>query len=192
MKIILASASPRRQELLKYITTDFDVVPSNIDETLPENIDAEKSAECLAVKKAEYIAASFPESIIIGSDTVVVCENEILGKPVDETDAQRMLKLLSGKTHTVITGVCITCSAAQKTQSFSQSTAVKFYPLTDREICDYIASGEPMDKAGAYGIQDKGCVFIEGIEGDFFSVMGLPVARLKRELAEFSEKIKKY
>lgn len=184
MNVILASASPRRKELLGYIVPRFEIIPADVDETLPEEIPAEKSAEFLAVKKAEHISAQRPESIVIGSDTVVIVDGEILGKPADEADAYRMLKKLSGKVHTVVTGVCI--SQGEKKKSFSEATRVGFYPLSEEEIHDYIATGDPMDKAGAYGIQDEGCVLIKGIEGDFFTVMGLPAARLKRELAEFT------
>lgn len=183
MNVILASASPRRKELLSYIVPRFEIIPADVDETLPEEISSEKSAEFLAVKKAEHISAQYPESIVIGSDTVVIVDGEILGKPSDEADAYRMLKKLSGKIHTVVTGVCI--SRGEKKKSFSEATRVEFYPLSDEEIHDYIATGDPMDKAGAYGIQGEGCVLIKGIEGDFFTVMGLPAARLKRELAEF-------
>ena len=184
MNVILASASPRRKELLGYIVPRFEIIPADVDETLPDEIPAEKSAEFLAVKKAEHISARYPESIVIGSDTVVIVDGEILGKPADETDAYRMLKKLSGKIHTVVTGVCI--SQGKKKKSFSEATRVEFYPLSEEEIRDYIATGDPMDKAGAYGIQGEGCVLIKGIEGDFFTVMGLPAARLKRELAEFT------
>lgn len=184
MNVILASASPRRKELLGYIVPRFEIIPADVDETLPEEITAEKSAEFLAVKKAEHISAQYPESIVIGSDTVVIVDGEILGKPADKADAYRMLKKLSGKTHTVVTGVCI--SQGEKKKSFSETTRVEFYPLSEEEIHDYIATGDPMDKAGAYGIQGEGCVLIKGIEGDFFTVMGLPAARLKRELAEFT------
>lgn len=184
MNVILASASPRRKELLGYIVPRFEIIPADVDETLPEEIPAEKSAEFLAVKKAEHISEQYPESIVIGSDTVVIVDGEILGKPADEADAYRMLKKLSGKTHTVVTGVCI--SQGEKKKSFSEATLVEFYPLSEEEIRDYIATGDPMDKAGAYGIQGEGCVLIKGIEGDFFTVMGLPAARLKRELAEFA------
>ena len=183
MNVILASASPRRKELLGYIVPRFEIIPADVDEILPKEIPAEKSAEFLAVKKAEHISAQHPESIVIGSDTVVIVDGEILGKPADEADAYRMLKKLSGKTHTVVTGVCI--SQGEKKKSFSEATQVEFYPLSEEEIRDYIATGDPMDKAGAYGIQGEGCVLIKGIEGDFFTVMGLPAARLKRELAEF-------
>ncbi len=183
MNIILASASPRRQELLKYITPEFEVIPADVDETLPEGVSAEESAEFLAVKKAVHIAKQRPDSVVIGSDTVVIIDGEILGKPADESDAERMLKLLSGRSHKVITGVCL--AEGKRTLSFSQETEVKFYPLTDREIREYIATGDPMDKAGAYGIQGEGCVLIEKIDGDFFTVMGLPVAKLKRVLESF-------
>ncbi|MDE6599479.1 MAG: Maf family protein [Oscillospiraceae bacterium] len=185
MNVILASASPRRKELLGYIVPRFEIIPADVDEILPKEIPAEKSAEFLAVKKAEHISAQYPESVVIGSDTVVIVDGEILGKPADEADAYRMLKKLSGKVHTVVTGVCI--SQGEKKKSFSEATRVEFYSLSEEEIRDYIATGDPMDKAGAYGIQGEGCVLIKGIEGDFFTVMGLPAARLKRELAEFSD-----
>ncbi len=187
MKIILASASPRRQELLRYITPEFEVKPADVDETLPEGVPAEESAEFLAVRKAVYVAQLCPESVVIGSDTVVIAEGEILGKPADEADAERMLKMLSGKVHKVVTGVCI--AYGKKTFSFSEATDVKFYKLTDEEIREYIATGDPMDKAGAYGIQSDGCVLVEKIDGDFFAVMGLPVARLKRALRMFIDTI---
>ncbi len=184
--MILASASPRRKELLKYAVPEFEVIPADVDETVPGHIPVKKSAEYLAVKKAEHIAELYPDSLVIGCDTVVIIDGEILGKPADETDAERMLKMLSGKTHSVVTGVCII--SEDKRKSFSEETLVRFYPLTDEEIRGYIATGDPMDKAGAYGIQGEGCVLIEGISGDFFTVVGLPAARLKRELAEFGVK----
>ena len=183
MKIVLASASPRRQELLKYIVPDFDIIPADIDETIPDGIPADSSAEYLAVKKAEHISAQHPDSLVIGSDTVVIIDGEVLGKPEDKSDAERMLRKLSGQVHTVVTGVCLSMNGRSK--SFSKATKVKFYPLSDKEILDYIATEEPMDKAGAYGIQGFGSVLIEGIEGDFFNVMGLPVSSLKRKMGEF-------
>ena len=182
-EIILASASPRRRELLKYIIPEFKVVPADIDESLPDDIPPEKSAEFLAVKKAKHVSAENPDSIVIGSDTVVIIDGEILGKPKDHSDAERMLRKLSGKTHSVITGVCLSCGSF--TDSFSCKTLVKFFPLTDSEIQSYIATGEPMDKAGAYGIQGKGCILAESIEGDFFNVVGLPASLLKRRLEKF-------
>ena len=183
MKIILASASPRRQELLRYIVTDFDIIPADIDETISDDITADKAAEYLSVKKSEHISAQYPDSLVIGSDTVVIIDGEILGKPSDEKDAESMLRKLSGQVHTVVTGVCLSMNG--RSESFSKETKVRFYPLTDKEILDYIATQEPMDKAGAYGIQGFGSVLIEGIEGDFFNVMGLPVASLKRKIEEF-------
>ena len=182
-EIILASASPRRRELLKYIVPEFKVIPADIDETIPDDIPAEKSAEFLAVKKAKHVSAGDPGSVVIGSDTVVIIDGEILGKPRDPSDAERMLRKLSGKTHSVITGVCLSCG--DSTDSFSCKTAVKFFPLTDEEIRSYVDSGEPMDKAGAYGIQGKGCLLAESIEGDFFNVVGLPASLLKRKLESF-------
>ena len=182
-EIILASASPRRQELLKYIVPEFSIIPADIDETLPDDIPAEEAAEFLAVKKAKHISEKNPAGIVIGSDTVVVIDGEILGKPKDTADAERMLRKLSGKTHSVITGVCISCG--NFSDSFSCRTFVKFFPLTDEEIHGYIATGEPMDKAGAYGIQGKGCLLAESIDGDFFNVVGLPASLLKRHLEKF-------
>ncbi len=180
--VILASASPRRQELLKLVVKDFSVCPADVDETLPEDIAAENAAEYLAVKKARAIAEN-PEHMydpVIGCDTVVVLDGEIMGKPRDINCAREMLTKLSGRVHKVITGVCI-CSRG-KQRSFSEVTEVEFYPLTEKEIEDYIKTGDPMDKAGAYGIQSEGCMLVKGIKGDFFNVVGLPVARLKREL----------
>lgn len=166
-----------------YVVPDFEVIPADIDETIPKDMPAEKCAEYLAEKKAEYIGAKYPESIVIGSDTAVIIGGEILGKPRGAADAERMLKLLSGKKHTVVTGVCMVCG--NKKKSFSSAASVKFYPLTDEEIRSYIATGDPMDKAGAYGIQGEGSVLAESVEGDFYAVVGLPAARLKRELADF-------
>ncbi len=182
-KIILASGSPRRKELLAYIVPEYDVFPADIDESVPVEISPENCAELLAVKKAAYVSEKFPESVVIGCDTVVISDGEILGKPKDPADAERMLKMLSGKVHTVITGVCIFCG--DRRESFSCRTEVEFYPITEKEIAEYISTGEPMDKAGAYGIQGKGCVFVKAINGDFFNVVGLPVSMLKRRLDDF-------
>lgn len=180
MSVILASASPRRQELLKYAVKDFEVIPANADETLPDNIAAENSAEYLAVLKAKAVAAEHEFDTVIGCDTVVILDGEIMGKPQNINHAREMLKKLSGRTHKVITGVCI-CSRG-KSLSFSQCTEVEFYELSDRDIEDYINTGDPMDKAGAYGIQSEGCVLVKEIHGDFFNVVGLPVAKLRRVL----------
>ncbi|MGN0587294.1 MAG: Maf family protein [Oscillospiraceae bacterium] len=183
MNVILASASPRRQELLGYIFDSFECVPAYIDETLPADIAAENAAEYLAVKKAEHIAAQHPSDLVIGCDTVVLYGGRIFGKPKDEADARNMLRALSGKIHHVVTGVCMMREG--KKSSFSDITEVEFYPLSDTEIDRYIATGSPMDKAGAYGIQDKKFLPVKRINGDYFNVVGLPAARLRREAESF-------
>lgn len=182
--IILASQSPRRRELMARITTDFEVMVSQVDEILPDSILPEDTAAYLAGLKASAVAAEHPGKTVIGSDTVVILGGEVLGKPADADDAARMLRALSGRIHTVITGCCIIKDGEKHT--FSESTKVEFYPLSDSDIADYIATGEPFDKAGAYGIQGQGSLLVKGIEGDFFNVMGLPVGRLNRELRKLS------
>lgn len=183
MNIILASASPRRKELLGYITEKFECIPADIDETLPAGIPAEESAEYLACMKASHIARNHAESVVIGCDTVVVYNGKVFGKPADEKEAEEMLKALSGKKHQVITGVCLCCKDSR--YSFSETTEVEFFSLTDEEIKSYISTGSPMDKAGAYGIQDGALLPAKSISGDYFNVVGLPAGRLKRELSAF-------
>jgi len=176
--IILASQSPRRKELLKMCGYEFEVKPAEADETLPEGITPGEAVCHLSRIKAE--AADDGENIIIGSDTVVASEGEILGKPHSDEDAFSMLKKLSGKVHSVFTGV--TLIKKKEKITFFEETKVEFYPLSDEEIKDYIKTGEPKDKAGAYGIQGYGGLLVKGISGDFNNVVGLPVARLSREL----------
>lgn len=179
--IILASASPRRKELLKLLFDDFKTIPANIDETVRKSIDLFKYPEYLALKKARHIFENgHMDDTVIGCDTSVFIDGTMLGKPENEQQAKEMLKLLSGRTHKVITG----CSIFRKdiNISFSETTLVEFYSLTDNEIEDYVATGEPMDKAGAYGIQGKGATLVKGINGDFYNVVGLPVGALKRRL----------
>lgn len=178
--IILASASPRRRELLSLITEDFKVIPSDAEETVPENIETEKTAEYLAEIKAKAVAEKYPLDIVIGSDTCVVAEGKILGKPKDKNDARQMMQTLSGKTHKVITGCAIV--KGSKTVSFSVETSVEFYPLSEEQIEEYINSSEPYDKAGGYGIQGKAALFVKGIKGDYFNVVGLPIAELNLKL----------
>lgn len=180
--IILASSSPRRQELLKLITEDFIVVPSDIDESVPDGILSEKTPEYLAVKKATHIYNNRQNDVVIGCDTGVFIDGKMLGKPKNKLDAKEMLKMLSGRKHKVITGCCI-CKD-NKVNTFSQVTEVEFYCLDENEIEQYIATGEPMDKAGSYGIQGKGSLLVKGFNGDYFNVVGLPVARLNKELKE--------
>lgn len=184
MKIVLASGSPRRRELMWLITDDFEVRVSDADESLPENIIAENAAEYLSAKKAEALALN-PGEIVIGCDTVVVTNGKILGKPSSESECRKMLSMLSGRIHTVFTGVTIL--SQDKRRSFTSETKVRFFELSEKEISDYIATGEPFDKAGGYGIQGKGALLVKDIEGDFFNVVGLPVSRLRRELDDFIE-----
>lgn len=184
MKIVLASGSPRRKELISIICSSFEIRPSQADETLPKNIATEKAAEYLAKVKAEAAEMNSGETVI-GCDTVVAVDGEILGKPHDREDCRRMLKMLSGRSHFVYTGVCIRGESG--VDCFTEKTEVTFYPLTDNEIEEYMDSGEPFDKAGGYGIQGKGSVFVKGIKGDYFNVVGLPVARLYRELRKQSK-----
>lgn len=181
--IILASASPRRQELLKLICESFTVEPADIDETVNKSIELEKIPEYLATEKARHIHNNnHYDDIVIGCDTGVFLDGIMLGKPKDEQDACKMLNSLSGREHKVITG----CSVFYKDKviSFSQTTNVEFYKLTDEEIEAYVNTKEPMDKAGAYGIQGKGATLVKRINGDFYNVVGLPVALLNKKLCE--------
>ena len=179
--IVLASASPRRQELLKLIFDDFTVEPSDIDETVRRSIELEQYPEYLALKKSRHVAEkNHFDDIVIGCDTGVFIGDIMLGKPKDKEQAREMLKLLSGKTHRVITGVSIFYKG--QNISFSEVTEVEFYNLTDIDIDEYIAAGEPMDKAGAYGIQGKGALLVKRIKGDFYNVVGLPVGELKQKI----------
>ena len=183
MKYILASASPRRRELLNQIGLEFDVQVSNVEEHICPSWSPTQAVCELAQQKAHAVATQFPERCVIAADTIVVVDAQILEKPQDTQNAKRMLRLLSGREHRVITGVCLTFGAKQRV--FSQETGVRFYPLSEEKIACYVATGEPMDKAGAYGIQGKGALLVESIAGDYFNVVGLPVAKLIRELEEF-------
>ena len=182
MTYILASASPRRKELLELAQLPFAVYVPNAEEILPPGFAPAQCAEHLAEIKADAAARDLPNACIIAADTIVVVDGTILGKPKGAEDAARMLCLLSGREHTVITGVCLLNTATMHKKTFSQETAVRFYPLGDAEIEAYIRTGEPMDKAGAYGIQGRGALLVESITGDYFNVVGLPLARLMREL----------
>lgn len=180
MKLILASGSPRRKELLEKLQIPFSVIVSECDETVPAHVPAESAAELLAVRKAMAVAKQHPDATVIGADTTVLLDGEILGKPKNEADCKRMLRMLSGKTHQVITGVAVFQNG--RSMSFSEETRVEFYALSDAEIDGYAASGEPYDKAGAYGIQGQGALLVAGIHGDYYNVVGLPIARLSRML----------
>lgn len=181
-KIILASASPRRKELLETAGAEFEICVADVDESIPKGTLPADAAKMTAQKKAFAVAQSHKDSIVIGADTIVVAGNKILGKPKDKADAVAMLTMLSGVEHQVITGVCLACE--KKEITFAQVSKVKFYDLTASEIEAYVATNEPMDKAGAYGIQGKGCTLVEKIEGDYFNIVGLPVAKVMREISK--------
>lgn len=182
-KIILASASPRRRELLGLITTDFEIITADVDETVNENFTAEETVMNLSLKKAKAVSEKYQGRVVIGADTVVVCDGKILGKPVDDKDAFIMLKMLSGRTHQVLTGVTITDNT--KADCFYVKSDVTFFDLSEEDILSYIKSGEPSDKAGSYGIQGKGSLFVEKISGDYFNIVGLPISELNRHLKKF-------
>lgn len=179
-KIILASKSPRRRELLSVIFKNFDIEVSDADETMPDNLSPADCASEIAYRKLCDIKSKFDDALIIAADTIVVLDNKILGKPKNEADAFNMLSSLSGRTHTVYTGVAL--SYKDKLIRFSEDTSVSFRPLSADTIRAYIETKEPMDKAGAYGIQNKGALFVEKIEGDYFNVVGLPICRLATEI----------
>jgi len=182
--LVLASASPRRQELLRNAGFTFEVQPADIPEdALPEEA-ARDCAERLARDKALAVARQRPHDLVLGADTVVVVDGQLLGKPTDAADAARMLRMLSGREHQVITGVCLVVSGQSSVAS--ETTLVTVNELTDQDIADYVASGEPMDKAGAYAIQGPASRWIPRIEGDYSNVVGLPVALVFRMLREVS------
>lgn len=180
MKIILASNSPRRKELLQQADVDFEVKAADIEEittkTAPDDVVKE-----LSLMKAKAIADTNPNRIILAADTVVACDGHILGKPVDEADAFNMLKMLSGKTHQVYTGVAI-IGIDGDIVNFAECTDVTMFENSDETIRAYISTGEPMDKAGAYGIQGKGAILVSHINGDYNNVVGLPLAKVYRSL----------
>ncbi len=184
MKIILASASPRRRELMKLITDDFETVSTDVDETLPKDTAPEFASSYLAELKAKAAAKLYPNDIVIGCDTVVILENKILGKPKDEEQCREYLRMLSGKRHTVMTSCCI-IQGENIDNMCSRSTTVIFRKLSEEDINRYISTGEPFDKAGGYGIQGKGALLINSIQGDYFNVVGLPVSELNIHLKKF-------
>jgi septum formation protein len=175
-KEVLASSSPRRRELLNLIGIAHEVRPANLDESMRARETPRRHAERLARDKASAVAMRDPDLITIAADTIVVINRKVLGKPVDREDAARMLAMLNGREHTVITAVAV--SRGKKLRSAIEEVKVKFRRLREEEIEAYIATGEPMDKAGAYGIQGFGATIVERVEGDYFAVMGLPLVRL--------------
>ena len=201
-KIILASTSPRRQELLKLLNHPFEICVENVEEFIDKSISPEENVQNLAKLKAGAVAKKYRSQWVIGADTMVCLDDHILGKPQDKVQAKEMLQLLSGKKHRVITGVALV--KGSEVINFYETTYVKMKVLSDVEIAEYIATKEPMDKAGsrgcnsqkekvnckyewqdkagAYGIQGKGAVFIEGIEGDYYNVVGLPIHQIYKRL----------
>jgi septum formation protein len=181
-RVILASQSPRRRELLTLVGIPHEVRPADIDETYFPGERPWDHAERLAREKAAVIARQEPDAVVIGSDTIVVVDGDVLGKPADEAEAHRMLRRLAGRSHVVMTAVAVVWRG--ETRSGVEQVGVDFHPLTDTEIDAYIATREPMDKAGAYGIQGLGAAIVARVDGDYFAVMGLPVQRVVRMLRE--------
>lgn len=182
--IVLASASPRRKEILQQVGISFEVCASDADETV-DGTQADNIVMELSARKAQAARECYGASdkIFLGADTVVACEGKILGKPADEQDAYAMLQMLQGNRHEVYTGVTLLDGKRQVT--FFEVTHVQIRSMTDRQIQQYIASKEPMDKAGAYGIQGAFAAYIEGIQGDYYNVVGLPIARVCQELEQW-------
>lgn len=183
MNLILASGSPRRRELLSLYTTDFTVCASDFDESAVSAATPAQLVEQLARGKCLSVAAAHPGAVVIGCDTVVDVKGEVFGKPRDVQDAKRMLRALSGTTHQVHTGVCI--SDGSRTESFVDSCKVTFFPLDEEEIDFYTATKDPYDKAGAYAIQGRAALWLDRIEGDYYTIMGLPVSRTVQLLDHF-------
>ena len=180
LRVILASQSPRRRELLNLVGITHEVQPADIDESYLTGERPREHAERLARGKTAVIAGREPDAVVIGSDTIVVVDGDVLGKPRDDTDAARMLTRLAGRSHTVITAVAVAWRG--ETRSAVEEVDVTFHPLTREEIDAYVATREPMDKAGAYGIQGYGATIVSRVHGDYFAVMGLPLQRLTRVL----------
>ncbi|HZJ18224.1 MAG TPA: Maf family protein [Patescibacteria group bacterium] len=184
-KIILASKSPRRKQLLESIKLKFEVVVSDFNESLIKEKDPRKLVEEISKQKAKTVAGKYKDAMIIAADTTVVLDKKIIGKPTSIDNAREILQKLSGRGHKVITGFTILDAKTKKSVTKSVASRVYFKKLTKKEIEAYIKTGEPMDKAGAYGVQDKAGAFIEKIEGDFFNVVGLPIFSVCKTLLEF-------
>lgn len=182
-RFIVASASPRRREILENAGYTFEIIPSDADETVDEGISPEETVCELSRRKALSVLSANPDAVVFGCDTVVALDGQILGKPENDEDAKRMLRTLSGRKHTVSTGVCI--ADGNNIKVFHNTTEVEFYPLNEETVESYVSTGECSDKAGAYGIQGYGRVLVKEIKGDYFSVMGLPVSETARVLKEF-------
>ena len=188
--VVLASASPRRQELLRQVGVPFVVDPSPAEETIHPEWTIPEIAQRLAERKAFDVASRHPEAdVVIGADTIVVRDTEVLGKPVDAADATRMLAALSGQRHQVYTGFALVAPKLSRSVSGAECTQVRFRVLDEGEIARYVASQEPMDKAGAYAIQGLASLFVEGIEGDYFNIVGLPIAQVNLALRQLGWRV---
>ena len=185
--LILASASPRRAELLKLLPVKFQVLPGHADEVAHEHLSPLEVCQLNAHRKARVVAKQIPDALVLAADTLVFLDNEILGKPRTLADARRMIARLQGRHHQVVTGVCLMHLRRHHERVFAVSTDVLFHPLNARQIRDYLASIQPLDKAGAYAIQDSGEKIISEISGSYSNVVGLPVEALREELKTWSE-----
>ena len=187
-KKILASKSPRRIEILKMIGLDFDITPSKLDEKIKINLAGKPFAEYWSKEKAKLISSQYPESLVIGADTIVIFDNQILGKPKDKNDSKNMLKMLSGNMHQVITGVTLICKNKKISKTFSESTDVFVKKIPNDQIDFYINNYNTSDKAGSYGIQEWFSIWIEKINGCYYNVMGLPISRFHDEYSAIINK----
>lgn len=182
-RIILASGSPRRKELFETLDLPFEIIVSDIDETINENGDLVDEIETLSFKKALAVFKEHKDAVVIGADTIVVFDGEVLGKPKLQANAEKMLAKIAGQEHEVITAVSII--SAKQSETFSVVSHVNFYPMTPQEIADYVKTGEPLDKAGAYAIQGVGSRFIKGINGDYYAIMGLPISEIYHRINKY-------
>ena len=189
-KLILASQSPRRKELLELAELQFETHAADVDETFDAAEPLRDELRRLALKKARAVEKVHPGCIVLGADTTVVLDDVILGKPANQDDARKMLKSLSGRKHEVMTSCALCCQNHEIT--WINTAEVEFYELSDDLIEWYISTNEPMDKAGAYGIQGKGALLVKGIQGDFYTVMGLPIADTVRKLSDFEKEMESY
>ena len=185
--MILASASPRRHELIKLVTDDVQIITKEVEEVIDQKASPQKNVQALAWTKAMSVAEAHEDEIVIGADTVVCLDGHIMGKPKDEEEAKAMLRKLAGKTHEVCTGVALIGKSKGIERTFVEITYVTMKDLSDEEIDYYVSTKEPMDKAGSYGIQGKGALYISHINGDYYNVMGLPVHKLYETLCEIKK-----
>ena len=183
-EIILASKSPRRVEILKMIGLDFDIVPSEVDEKININLKGRSFAEYWSKKKSKLISNQYPEKLIIGADTVVIFNGQIMGKPIDKNDSRNMLMMLSGNSHEVVTGMTLTCKNKKISKTFSESTKVFVREIPSDQIDFYIDNYNTTDKAGSYGIQEWFSIWIDRIDGCYYNVMGLPISKFYKKYSK--------